>query len=756
MVIAMSVIACSFLYCLLVAIIYFSKTKLKNVENKIYSSILISVFFGLFFEFLCCYVSWVHTELLNEVPNIILNKLWLLYILIWEFLFTRYVFYISFKEKIDGNIINTNLINRMSYILLFIFSFLIICLPIYFFNGVVNGVTVGYSYGPAVYCLYSTALICLLVDLVSVIKNLKNIKSKKYVPLFVFIFCMILVVVIRFINPQLLLINGAFCFVTVLMYFTIENPDVKMIEQLEMAKDSADKANAAKTDFLSSMSHEIRTPLNAIVGFSDCIKNSDDLSEAKENADDIINASNTLLEIVNGILDISKIEAGKLEIINSNYNANSLFGGLAKLMTPKMSEKGIDFQVTIAPDLPSVLYGDSANIKKVVTNLLSNAYKYTDTGFVKYDVKCVNANGVCRLIITVTDSGRGIKKESIEKLFTKFQRVDEDRNTTIEGTGLGLAITKQLVELMGGNVVVDSVYGEGSKFTITLDQRIENVEFVEEKNTTIDTIDLTGRRILVVDDNAINLKVARKLLERYNANVAVCDSGFACIDLIESGATFDLILMDDMMPKMSGTQTLQKLKEIDSFSIPVFALTANAITGMKERYLAAGFDSYLSKPIEKEAMIIEFNKLFRNRPIVGLEKQEEVVEQQEESEVNDIVKNVEYLKTNNIDVDHGLELLGDIELYNDTMNDFVDEIEKRLPLLSEYKNNSDMPNYAILVHAIKSDCKYLGIMSLADLSYQHELKSKASDVDYVNANYDDLIKMIENYVSVCKKYLNRD
>ena len=554
--------------------------------------------------------------------------------------------------------------------------------------------------------------------------------------------------------------------------------DMKLINQLELAKDAADKANAAKTDFLSSMSHEIRTPLNAIVGFSDCIKNSEDLSEAKENADDIINASNTLLEIVNGILDISKIEAGKLEIINSNYNASNLFSGLAKLMTPKMNEKGLDFQVTIAPDLPAVLYGDSANIKKVVTNLLSNAYKYTDSGFVKYDVKCVNANGICRLIITVTDSGRGIKKESIDKLFTKFQRVDEDRNTTIEGTGLGLAITKQLVELMGGSVVASSIYGEGSKFTITLDQRIENVEVVEEKINVVDTIDLTGKKILVVDDNSINLKVAKKLLERYNATVEICDSGFKCIELIESGDSFDLILMDDMMPKMSGTQTLQKLKENPTFKIPVFALTANAITGMKERYLGAGFDSYLAKPIEKEAMINEFNKLFNSTKVENTEQtptvegnqvsnnvvnpevtvEEDKVEESVKIEVvdNSVVKSVDYLKSNNIDVDHGLELLGDMELYNDTMNDFIDEVLKRLPLLEEYKNNSDMPNYAILVHAIKSDCKYLGIMSLADINYEHELKSKANDIDFVNSNYDSLISEINKYLDICKEYIGRD
>ena len=739
---------------ILVSIVFYTKPRIQNSENKIYSYLIWITLVGCLIE-----ISMLFTcRLMDSFPiiNTISSKGFLIMCEIWITMLTIYTMSVSYKSK------NVDAKKRMSkYKLLFLILFIAIgstiFLPIdYYFEK--GSSTYLYTYGLSTKVVFLMAIICISINLFIIIANKELRKSKKVYPIYAYIIISSFVSLLQQIEPSIILISFVECLIIFLMYHTIENPDVKMIEQLELARDAADKANAAKTDFLSSMSHEIRTPLNAIVGFSDCIKNSNDLADAKENADDIINASNTLLEIVNGILDISKIEAGKLEIINSNYNANNLFSGLAKLMTPKMNEKGLDFQVTIAPDLPNVLYGDSANIKKVVTNLLSNAYKYTDSGFVKYDVKCVNTNGICRLIVTVSDSGRGIKKESIDKLFTKFQRVDEYRNTTIEGTGLGLAITKQLVELMGGTVVVDSIFGEGSKFTITLDQRIENVAVVEEK-TFVDNIDLNGRKILVVDDNAINLKVARKLLERYNATVEVCDSGFKCIDLINSGASFDLILMDDMMPKMSGTQTLKKLKENSSFNIPVFALTANAITGMKERYLEAGFDSYLAKPIEKEAMINEFNKLFSGKSLVTEEKKEEIVEESVKANsesTNDIVKNVEYLKSNNIDVEHGLELLGDIELYNDTMNDFIDEVIKRLPLLDEYKNNSDMPNYAILVHAIKSDCKYLGIMSLADINYEHELKSKANDVDFVNSNYDNLISEINKYLDICKKYTGRD
>ena len=765
--ISISVSAICLLICLLIGGMYFLKMKISTKENSIFSALIVVNSISLVAELIFYLTSWQSRASFVDY----FEKMFFAATGIWLFLYTLYILVVTSKNQTVFSDKLSLQKKKNIVIVVILFIFLLI-----FLSPVENIYKDGYlvsSAGLSTMFMFFISFGLIIVDIILVLGSIKRVKANKIASLLLFIFLIILEFVANIFGLKLLLITFPMTFASFLMYHTIENPDVKMIEQLELAKDSADKANAAKTDFLSSMSHEIRTPLNAIVGFSDCIKHSDNLDEAKENADDIINASNTLLEIVNGILDISKIEAGKLEIINSNYNAKNLFSGLAKLMTPKMNEKGLDFQVNIAPDLPDVLYGDSANVKKVVTNLLSNAYKYTDSGFVKYDVKCVNANGVCRLIVTVTDSGRGIKKESIDKLFTKFQRVDEDRNTTIEGTGLGLAITKQLIELMGGTVVVDSVFGEGSKFTITLDQRIENTPIVEEK-VSYDTIDLTGKKILVVDDNSINLKVAKKLLERYNATVEVCDSGFKCVELIDGGALFDLILMDDMMPKMSGTQTLKKLKEKETFNIPVFALTANAITGMKERYLEAGFNSYLAKPIEKEVMINEFNKLFNSKKtveepvVVSVEEQivTEVVEEvvpaadtgSEEVKVDDSanVKNIEYLKSNNIDVDHGLELLGDMELYNDTMNDFIDEVLKRLPLLDEYKNNSDMPNYAILVHAIKSDCKYLGIMPLADMNYEHELKSKANDVDFVNSNYDALIVEINKYLDICKKYMGRD
>ena len=354
------------------------------------------------------------------------------------------------------------------------------------------------------------------------------------------------------------------------------------------------------------MSHEIRTPLNAIIGFSECIKNAKTLEEAKIDADDIIMAGNNLLEIVNGILDISKIEANKMEIIEVNYNLKKTAKELEKLIKPRLKEKPIEFKLNVSKDIPDVLYGDMGKVREIISNLLSNAAKYTEKGTIELSIMCVNTNNKSKLVISVEDTGRGIKADKIDTLFAKFQRLDEDKNTTLEGTGLGLAITKRLTEMMGGKIVVQSTYGKGSKFTVYLNQKIISMIEEESKKEEVleENVTFPNKKILIVDDNKLNLKVATKLLDKYQVTIDTCLSGTEAIEILKDNS-YNLILLDDMMPKLSGKDTLKELKKNKDFKIPVVVLTANAISGMKEKYIDLGFDDYLAKPIDKE----ELNKI---------------------------------------------------------------------------------------------------------------------------------------------------
>ena len=595
------------LFCIvLLMILFFSKSRIDSKETKLYGFMLISSFFDIVLVLAELIITYYFLDDVNMYLVKGLNKIDFIHYIMWPTLLSLYTIYVTYLDEEKYN--RAKKIFMIIDVIAILIEFM---LPINIISTKeAMGVT---GIGPTFVFLISSFYV--IVNIIILIKNYKKIKNKKNLPFLFFLIFIIIAMLLRVYNPTLIVIPAIIVYINMIMYFTIENPDVKLIEEINIAKESAIKASNAKTEFLSNMSHEIRTPLNAIVGFSEALQSDERIPvEAREDIKDIVMASDSLLEIVNGILDISKIEADKLEIINTTYSPKKVFDELVVLTRGRLGfEKKIEFKTSFSSDIPATLYGDYARVKQIVLNLLTNAVKYTNEGYISFTVECVNINkDLCRLIISVEDSGIGIKKDKIDKLFTKFERLDEERNITIEGTGLGLAITKKLVELMHGKMVVQSIYGKGSKFTVSLDQKIVATKEKEEiKEKTVVKGNYKGKRVLVVDDNKLNLKVAERLLREYNLFVDEVASGFDAIDRINMGVPYNLILMDDMMPKMSGCETLKELKKNKDFHTKIVALTANAISGMREKYLSVGFDDYLAKPIKKEELEVILDKYLR-------------------------------------------------------------------------------------------------------------------------------------------------
>lgn len=590
----------SLLFLLIIFVVFKSKENIKSMQLELFSKMLLLTIFGLCIDIYGFFAFQIFD--LDSMINQFIARLYIVFYFLWGLSFTYYVISISFDLEKKKSI------KTITKIVAILVGLVIFLCPINIYS---DGAST-YSYGLSVNINYTFSFIFIIIMLYCLIKNIKRIKNKKYIPLLAYIVLATIVIIIQQVNPKLTLMIFCQSVIIFIMYHTIENPDVQMIKELNAAKDQAEKANRAKTDFLSNMSHEIRTPLNAIVGFSECMLDSNDLKETKEYAGDIVDASKQLLEIVNGILDISKIEANKVEIIPKNYNPREVFDGLRKLVLPRIKEKPIEFKMIFSPDLPGILRGDVSKVKQVILNILTNAAKYTDKGEIIFNVNCINRLDTkkCLMYISVKDTGHGIKKDKLETIFGKFERVDEDKNTTTEGTGLGLAITKGLVDLMGGRITVFSKYGEGSTFRVYLEQDIISMEVPEQENheeEEINYTDYSGKKILIVDDSKINLKVAETLMKPYKFEIDTAISGYEALEKVND-KNYDLIFMDIMMPKMNGVETLYKLREHEDFTTPVVALTADAIEGTDEKYLSVGFNSYLSKPIDRKLLNKVINK----------------------------------------------------------------------------------------------------------------------------------------------------
>ena len=740
------------LYTILIAFVYFSKKRIKTLENNIFKTLIWIMLYTILMDIISTVVAINY-----DVPKLseFLIKAFLTGLVFWVYFASYYVYCIS-DPKQAGVIEFKDHPNKKHFIKALYGTLLaLLALTIYIYvldiKIFVNGLEWYYD-GPAMTATYIATGVGITTWLFAIARDIKHIKQKKYIPILVFFTVGVGTILLQFVFPTLSLVTPMAAFITAVMYFTMENPDVHIISSLNKVRKDAEEANQAKTDFLSSMSHEIRTPLNAIVGFGQALAKEDISGTAKEEVQDILMASNTLLDIVNGILDISKIEADKVEIVNGEYSTKKLVNEITSLINARIGSKPLDFKVLVDEKLPPVLYGDSSRIKQVTINLLTNAVKYTSEGRILFQVKAENneQKDICKLTISVQDTGMGMTEEDIENLFTKFQRFDMDKNVNVEGTGLGMAITKGLVELMNGEIDVKSKYGEGSTFTITLNQKIihKEAEVIEDTSTLnqVKAFNAAGQKVLVVDDNKINLKVAERLLREYNLTVEFAHSGSESIDKVLDGKVYDLIFMDIMMPKMNGIETLENLKNIVGFKMPVVALTADVISGMEEKYISVGFDDCLAKPIVEEELYFMLKKFLKETEVP---KGPVTTEDLQSNESH----NIELLENNRINVAAGLELLKDMDMYNMTLEEFYNELQNKITDLEKYKDDGNMDDYAILAHALKTEARYVGCNELGDMAYEHELAGKEKNKDLVNQKFEELKTEANRVYEVIKRYL---
>ncbi len=921
------------LFTIFLSIIYFSKEKQSDLRSKLYRIILSLVVFILSTEFiyLLC-LGYSNSEFLITSVKFLH---WLSFIL-WVGVYCIYC--VVYMQKLQYN--NFGELFRESKNS----SFLLIVTCI---------LLLGYAIAPKetidlnlIKCIASRADYIVLVFLTCmctyvlvcsyVLYKQYPLRRKIAITLIMFVMLVMLVLQVMFNDISVYVIC---CSLQVFfLYFIIENPDIHLAREIEGLKADIDKSNKSKTDFLSNMSHEIRTPMNAIIGFSDSLLNSPKFDEntARNDIQSIATAGTNLVDIINNILDISKIESGNDTLDNKEFSIAKIVKELGSIIESRIGNNPVKLYIELDEQIPSKVYGDSTKIYQILLNITNNAVKYTEVGKIKLSiVPEKTGNDAVLLHIKISDTGYGIKKEDFDKIFEKFSRLDSAVSKEIEGTGLGLVITKKFVDLMGGKIWFTSEFEVGTTFYVDLPLKV--IDPTPIGSVTQDTsvqrvrnfLDCSDFTALVVDDSRLNLKVAERLLKKYNFNVDVAQSGKDCIYKYKYGNHYDIIFLDHMMPEMDGIETVRILRRLDDYETPpIIALTANAMNGMEEKYLSEGFDYYLPMPINTQELDKIIHKFFENKTVTlvddnvkthhenasavpevkvdkPIEKPSKVIEEikhidmenvkphdnsevkvaapvteeksvevkekikeetkveekpaesatetkeevqpeekveekaevatepevkeetkveekpaepatetkeevqpeekvEEKAEVttepevkeetkveekptvpvtevkeeakpesteasnNDVSTDtveiatdksddamLAYLKEHGVNMDNSLELLGDMEMYNMTMGDFIADVEAKWDRINQFKEASDMPNYAIEVHSLKSDCKYLGFMDLADISYQHELKSKENDVNFVNEHFDELVNEYNKVIKFVKTYIAR-
>lgn len=552
-------------------------------------------------------------------------------------------------------------------------------------------------------------------------------------------------------------------------------------DELRQEKIAAENANRAKSEFLANMSHEIRTPINAVIGMNEMILRESGETHIKEYAANIDSASHNLLSIINDILDFSKIESGKMDIVEHEYRLNELLHNVTCMMRVRAEEKKLDFYVDVNEKLPNILYGDDIRIKQIVLNLLSNAVKYTHKGSVRLSIDGIidPVSDEVRLKISVSDTGIGIRETEQQQLFQNFSRFDLSANRNIEGTGLGLAITQRLVTLMGGRIKVNSAYGKGSTFTVSIAQKIISDEYIgkigsagPKEATGYSTVfTAPGASVLAVDDNQMNLLVVKNLLKDTMVKLTLCMSGEEALELMRQNK-YDIVLLDHMMPKMDGIETLKHIRHMQenaSAEAVIIALTANAVSGVREMYLAEGFDDYMSKPIDGRRLEEMLARYLPTDKVIYTRVSNEQLEGK--SAGNDRVISAEPVQQAEslddivlFDTSVGIRYCMDSEdMYKEILSVFCDMYDERHADLEAKKNAEDWKGYTVVIHALKSNALNVGGKRLSKACLLLEKAGKRitsgesveESISYIKTDHPAAMELYAETIKAAKEYLGK-
>ena len=566
---------CSFFFISLLNIVYFKKERFNTLENKIYSYLILTSLFGTIIG-VPCYYFMKYKEIFG-VFNIITSKAYLVYLVMWLMIFTMYILLITVKG-IDKNKLIKNI-----FIITIILLVGVIILPLYYYNE--NGIV--FSYGPSTNLMYIISSLFILIVIGCMIKNIKFLKEKKFIPMTAFLIVGTIIMIIQKLNPGLLLLTFGEAFITFLMYFTIENPDVKQMKELERNNEITEQSYIDKSNFIFEMTQEVREPLNYIKNTSKVlIDNNPTKDEYKEGLGYIYNASRQLDFVVNDVLNVSTLDVQKVKILNNRYNLDRLYEDLIKRVEPSINNN-VKFRYSIPNNIP-YLYGDNIKLKQVLYSLLMNAVKKTENGFIEFNVNTIEKYDVCRVIFRITDSGCGIGLEKINEILSVTGELNKEDIDNLEKSEFNIELCQKIIKSLGGNLLIKSKLGKGTEVILTIDQKIYREEEKIVNNNNYGT-----KKVLVVCQDKKIREIIKKVLNENEINGSYILYGLDAVDRIKSGKKYDYIIIEDEMKEINGYETIKKLKNLKEFKIPCIILLNENKEKIKKYYIKDGYSDYI-------------------------------------------------------------------------------------------------------------------------------------------------------------------